>query len=48
MPEMVNFVADNYPNQKRLHFEQVTDPSQNNTEFYNEFVEYFFKAREIG
>ena len=48
MPKMVNFVADNYPNQKRLHFEQVTDPSQNNTEFYNEFVEYFFKAREIG
>lgn len=48
MPDMVNFVADNYPNQKKLHFEQVTDPSQNNTEFYNEFIEYFFKAREVG
>ena len=48
MPDMVNFVADNYPNQKKLHFEQVTDPNQNNTDFYNEFVEYFFKAREIG
>lgn len=48
MPDMVNFVADNYPNQKKLHFEQVTDPNQNNTVFYNEFVEYFFKAREVG
>ena len=48
MPDMVNFVADNYPNQKKLHFEQVTDPSQNNTDFYNEFIEYFFKAREVG
>lgn len=48
MLDMVNFVADNYPNQKKLHFEQVTDPSQNNTDFYNEFIEYFFKAREVG
>lgn len=48
MPDMVNFVADNYPTQKKLHFEQVTDPSQNNRDFYDEFIEYFFKAREVG
>lgn len=48
MPDMVNFVADNYPNHKKLHFEQVTDENQNNTDFYKEFIEYFFKAREIG
>lgn len=48
MPDMVNFVADNYPCLKKLHFEQVTDPTQNNNDFYNEFVAYFFKARDVG
>lgn len=48
MPEMVSFVVDNYPVLKKVHFEQVTDPNQNNSEFYSEFIDYFFKAREIG
>ncbi len=48
MPEMVKFVVDNYPTLKRLHFEQVTDSSQNNADFYKEFIDYFFKARTIG
>ena len=48
MPEMVSFVADNYSVLKKVHFEQVTDPNQNNSEFYSEFIDYFFKAREIG
>lgn len=48
MPEMVSFVAENYPTLKRLHFEQVTDPTQNNAEFYSQFIDYFFKARAIG
>lgn len=48
MPEMVNFVAENYPTLKRLHFEQVTDPTQNNAKFYTDFIDYFFKARAIG
>lgn len=48
MPEMVSFVADNYSGLKKVHFEQVTDPTQNNSEFYSDFIGYFFKAREIG
>lgn len=48
MPEMINFVVDNYPVLKKVHFEQVTDPNQNDSNFYSEFIDYFFKAREIG
>jgi radical SAM protein with 4Fe4S-binding SPASM domain len=48
MPEMVNFVADNYSVLKKVHFEQVTDPSQNDSEFYSLFIDSFFQAREIG
>lgn len=48
MPEMVSFVADNYSGLKKVHFEQVTDPNQNNSQYYSDFIDYFFKAREIG
>lgn len=48
MPEMVRFIADNYPVLKKIHFEQVTDPKQNDAKFYSEFVHYFCEARKIG
>lgn len=48
MPKMVNFVAENYPILKSLHFEPVTDPAQNDAEFYSNYIDYFFQARAIG
>lgn len=48
MPEMIRFIADNYPVLKKVHFEQVTDPDQNNAKFYSKFVHYFLEARKIG
>lgn len=48
MSQMVLFVMKHYPEIKQLHFEQVADTEQNQTEFYNNFIEYFFKAKEIG
>ena len=48
MPEMVEFVAKNYPNIKKLHLEQVTDSNEDDMPFYNEFIEYLYKAKAIG
>ncbi|MDR0833172.1 MAG: radical SAM protein [Candidatus Symbiothrix sp.] len=48
MPDMVQFVIEYYPELKRLHFEHVTDVEQNQTDFYDDFVSYFFKAKELG
>lgn len=46
MPEMVQFVADNYSNFRSLHFEPVTDNIQE--EYYQEYINYFFQGREIA
>ena len=46
MPEMVQFVADNYPNLRKLHFEPVTDDVEE--KFYQEYINYFFQARAIA
>jgi radical SAM protein with 4Fe4S-binding SPASM domain len=48
MPEMVDFVAKHYPNLKKLHLEQVTDPSEDDASFYSDFINYFYEAKEIG
>lgn len=48
MPEMVHFIANNYPTIRRVHFEQVTDSQQNNESFYNDFITYFFISRNIA
>ena len=47
MCEMVNFVIENYPKVKRLHFEQVTSTDLNKT-FYDDFIYYFIEARKLG
>lgn len=47
MPEMVEFVRENYPIVKRLHFEPVTS-TNNSKEFYDEYIHYFMEAFEIG
>ena len=48
MSEMVEFVAEHYPNIKKLHLEQVTDANEDDTSFYNEYYDNFYKAKEIG
>ena len=48
MENMVNYVSENYENITRLHFEQVTDIQDNDSEFYNDFITHFFEARKIG
>ncbi|MCR4848495.1 MAG: radical SAM protein [Bacteroidales bacterium] len=48
MPEMVEYVAKHYLNLKRLHLEQVTDSNEDGYAFYNEYIEYFYKAKEVG
>ena len=48
MPEMVRFIAVNYPDLRIVHFEQVTDPEVNGPDFYNKFIHYFMIARDVG
>lgn len=48
MSEMVDFVAEHYPNIKKLHLEQVTDANEDDASFYNEYFDYFYKAKETG
>ncbi|MDR0484732.1 MAG: radical SAM protein [Alphaproteobacteria bacterium] len=48
MTDMVEFIVNNYPNVNRVHFEQVSDPQSDSTTFYNDFIDAFFKARELG
>jgi uncharacterized protein len=48
MPEMVNFVLENYKCVTKLHFEPVSSVDDNDETFYQEFVDSFMKARTIG
>lgn len=48
MAEMVEFVAEHYPNIKKLHLEQVTDANEDDSSFYNEYIDCFYKAKETG
>ena len=44
MYEMVKFAIENYPKVKSLHFEHVSDISMNNNQYYEKFVDSYFKA----
>lgn len=47
MTEMVEYVHNNYPTVRRIHFEHVT--SANNTpQFFERYTDCFFKARAEG
>ena len=46
MSEMVQFVVDNYPKLRSLHFEPVTDDVEDR--FYQEYIDNFFQARTIA
>lgn len=48
MTEMVDFVVSNYTGVKGLHLEQVTDPEEDSSEFYNKFIQNFFEAKKIS
>ena len=48
MAAMVQYVADNYPKIKKLHFEPVSDNSQYLEEFYTEYLKHFFEANRIA
>ena len=48
MPQMVEFVAREYPKVKFLHFEPVTDINDNNEKFYNIYITAFMKALHIA
>jgi radical SAM protein with 4Fe4S-binding SPASM domain len=51
--QMVEHIHNRFPKLKRLSFDSVVDgnlfdePNQLNT-FYNEYIEHFFKAQELG
>lgn len=47
MSEMVDFVIENYPTIKRLHFEQVTS-TDIDKKFYDDFIRCFMNARKLG
>ncbi len=48
MSEMVEFVAEHYPNIRKLHLEQVTDSSEDDQAFYNAYIDNFYKAKQVG
>ena len=48
MSEMVEFVAEHYPNIRKLHLEQVTDSSEDDSAFYDAYIDNFYKAKQVG
>lgn len=48
MPEMVLFVHTNYKSINKLHFEPVMSKTDNDEQFYKDFIESFIEARKIG
>ncbi len=48
MPQMVEFVVQNYPEIKLLHFEPVTDINDNSEIFFKTYLSSFIKARQIA
>lgn len=48
MPQMAEFVIDNYPGIEFLHFEPVTDINENTEAFYRAYVASFAEARQIS
>jgi len=48
MSQMVEFVIEHYPEIKLLHFEPVTDVTENSDEFYKEYSASFMEARRLS
>ncbi len=48
MPEMVEYVAENYPQIKQIHFEHVSAPGLTWDNYYKDFMTYFFKAKKVA
>lgn len=48
MPQMVQYVIDYYPQIKKIHFEQQAFDGPTRADYYDLFVDYFFKAKDIA
>lgn len=48
MPKMVEFVSENYPLIRHLHFEPVTDIAIDNNDFYISYIENYFIAQNVA
>ena len=48
MPQMIEFVRDNYPFITHVQLEPVQDRKQNNHIYYEKFIENFIRAHQIG
>ncbi|MCQ2285038.1 MAG: radical SAM protein, partial [Bacteroidales bacterium] len=48
MPEMVQFVVANLEGIESVHFEHVTDASDATDDFYSQFIEYYWQARDVA
>lgn len=48
MPQMVEFIKNNYPYITHLQLEPVQDSKQNNRSYYDKFVDNFVKAYHLG
>lgn len=48
MPEMVEFIAENFPFLRSLHLEPVTDTNVDYQVFYPKFLKYFMDAYTLG
>lgn len=48
MPQMVQYVIERYPQIKKIHFEQQAFDGPTRADYYDLFVDYFFKAKDIA
>lgn len=48
MPEMVEYVAENYPQMKQVHFEHVSAQGLTWENYYSDFMKYFFNAKKVA
>lgn len=44
MPEMVQYVHDHYPKLKMIQFEHMSAPGLGNSDYFEDFITYFFQA----
>ena len=48
MPQMVQYASEKYPQVNKLHFEHVSDNSQNLEQFYADYIANFFDAKHLA
>ncbi len=48
MPKMIEFIRDTYPFIRHIQLEPVQDKRQNVQSYYNQFIENFIQAYQIG